>query len=296
MAKASSDTDRWLVKVYSGELSVSKRRLKLLLSFSFPVKKQINNILHSDRLGELDNCCEATRHNRQYLIEKLKSVLISEYKKNFDSRTIIFVKTRELTVALENYMKEDEDLKQLHPCRLVSINVSSQSAGNLCSYFYSNHFGVCFFSNGAACNFRFTRYLGQSQSDQDVILKSFQSGDKKVMIATTVAEEGLDIEKCNLIVKYNHVTNEIAMVQRRGRGRAAGSKSILLTQEHKIAEKERTNQIREKLMQMAIEKVRTYDEAKFSTEILKRQLIDYRERSMSRLFSETKKQRLENKR
>ena len=55
-----------------------------------------------------------------------------------------------------------------------------------------------------------------TKNQQVDVMEYFRAGDNKVMIATSVAEEGLDIRKCNLVIRYNHVTNEIAMVQARG--------------------------------------------------------------------------------
>lgn len=65
---------------------------------------------------------------------------------------------------------------------------------------------------------RFLHYLsGMTRNDQENILKLFKEGRHKIIVATSVAEEGLDIQKCNLVIRYDHVTNEIAMVQARGR-------------------------------------------------------------------------------
>ena len=57
---------------------------------------------------------------------------------------------------------------------------------------------------------------GQTQVKQEDVLKSFKDGKHKLIIATSVAEEGLDVRQCNWIIKYEHVTNSVARVQSRG--------------------------------------------------------------------------------
>ncbi|VDP49111.1 unnamed protein product, partial [Soboliphyme baturini] len=89
--------------------------------------------------------------------------------------------------------------------------------------------------------------------DADENLQRFRTGDSKVLVTTNVAEEGLDIQECGLVVKYNYVTNEIALIQRKGRGRAVGSKSVLLAKENFILNKEVLNILRSKLMDAALD-------------------------------------------
>lgn len=50
----------------------------------------------------------------------------------------------------------------------------------------------------------------------DDVLKYFKGGIHKIIVATSVAEEGLDVKSCNYVIRYEHVTNDIARVQSRG--------------------------------------------------------------------------------
>jgi len=59
--------------------------------------------------------------------------------------------------------------------------------------------------------------VGQTQVKQEDVLKLFKDGKHRVIIATSVAEEGLDVKQCNWIIRYEHVTNAVARVQSRGK-------------------------------------------------------------------------------
>ena len=70
-----------------------------------------------------------------------------------------------------------------------------------------------------------------SQKEQIKTLEEFKDGTYNVLVATSVAEEGLDIAECDLIIFYDVVPSAIRTIQRRGRtGRKReGSIKILMT-------------------------------------------------------------------
>lgn len=71
--------------------------------------------------------------------------------------------------------------------------------------------------------------VGLSQKEQKAMLDSFSHGGFQVLIATSVAEEGLDIPKVDLVMFYEPVPSAIRTVQRRGRtGRLEKGKVIVL--------------------------------------------------------------------
>lgn len=72
---------------------------------------------------------------------------------------------------------------------------------------------------------------GISQKEQLQILKEFRDGLVNVLVATSVAEEGLDIHECDLVVFYDFSPSVIRYIQRKGRTgrRTPGSVIILLT-------------------------------------------------------------------
>lgn len=73
--------------------------------------------------------------------------------------------------------------------------------------------------------------LGFSQKQQKEILDKFSAGEFNVLIATSVAEEGLDIPKVDKVIFYEPVPSAIRSIQRRGRtGRLEeGEVTILFT-------------------------------------------------------------------
>lgn len=74
--------------------------------------------------------------------------------------------------------------------------------------------------------------IGISQREQGTILDRFRSGEVNCLVATSVAEEGLDIPATDLVVFYEPVPDVIRTIQRRGRtGRARTGRAIVLVAE-----------------------------------------------------------------
>ncbi|XP_048258536.1 probable ATP-dependent RNA helicase DHX58 isoform X2 [Haliotis rufescens] len=163
--------------------------------------------------------------NLKVLAKTLTEMLDS---KGSDSRAIIFVRTRATCYALTNWLNEDDKIDpQLKDLKAMAFT-------------------------GAGAN---EEEGGMTQNEQDKVISKFKSGQVKLIVATSVAEEGLDIPECNIVVKYNHVGNEITTLQTRGRSRKAGGTSILLGGS-KVQQKEMLNVARAGMMQRAITTIR----------------------------------------
>jgi Fanconi anemia group M protein len=82
------------------------------------------------------------------------------------------------------------------------------------------------------------RFIGQATKDADKgfsqkqqleILDRFRKGDLKVLIATSVGEEGLDVPSTDLVIFFEAVPSEIRSIQRKGRtGRSGRGRIIVL--------------------------------------------------------------------
>lgn len=73
---------------------------------------------------------------------------------------------------------------------------------------------------------------GMSQAEQQEVLQRFRGGAFRVLVASSVAEEGLDIPQVDLVVFYEPVVSEIRAIQRRGRtGRARDGRVVVLVAE-----------------------------------------------------------------
>ena len=74
--------------------------------------------------------------------------------------------------------------------------------------------------------------IGLSQREQGSLLDRFRSGERNCLVATSVAEEGLDIPATDLVVFYEPVPDVIRTIQRRGRtGRVRTGRAIVLVAE-----------------------------------------------------------------
>lgn len=79
---------------------------------------------------------------------------------------------------------------------------------------------------------------GLTQRRQAEVLEKFRRGEFSVLVATSVAEEGIDVSECDLVVFYDITPSAVRFVQRRGRtGRRRPGRVVFLIAKGTMDEK-----------------------------------------------------------
>ncbi|KAK5660230.1 hypothetical protein OQA88_12764 [Cercophora sp. LCS_1] len=81
--------------------------------------------------------------------------------------------------------------------------------------------------------------------EQVVTLMEFRRGEINCLFATSIAEEGLDIPDCNIVIRFDLYNTLIQYIQSRGRARQDGSMYFHMVQKHNQEQMERVVQIKE---------------------------------------------------
>ncbi|XP_050398834.1 ATP-dependent RNA helicase DHX58 [Patella vulgata] len=239
------------LEIYNAALDIHDLvRLQDVISY---LEKKLNDNLGKNKHTEVESALSTSfRDLRKNLekfektgenpnLKKLAKILIDLRKeKGPDSLGIIFVRTRATCYALCDWMKSVEELKCLNAEAFTGAGAHEDEGG-------------------------------MTQNEQDAIIGRFRDGKIKLIIATSVAEEGLDIPECNIVIRYNHVGNEITTVQTRGRSRKRGGVSVLLGS-NQIVQREMLNVERSKMMTEAILKLRQLPENAITSKISKYQI------------------------
>ena len=74
--------------------------------------------------------------------------------------------------------------------------------------------------------------VGMKQDEQTSVLDSFRNGEFNILVATSIAEEGLDIPEVDLVIFYEPIPSDIRFIQRKGRtGRKSAGSVVILGSE-----------------------------------------------------------------
>ena len=65
------------------------------------------------------------------------------------------------------------------------------------------------------------------------MLRQFRAGDLNCLVSTSVAEEGLDVRQCQLVIRHDLPSTLLAFIQSRGRARMAASDMVLMVDQSK---------------------------------------------------------------
>ncbi|KXS43987.1 MAG: Hef nuclease [Methanolobus sp. T82-4] len=128
-------------------------------------------------------------------MERVKQIVLEQLNNKPESRVIVFANYRDTAEMITSALSEVEGIR---PIRFV----------------------------GQASKYK---DKGLTQKQQVEIIDMFKAGEYNTLVATSVAEEGLDIPSTDLVLFYEPVPSEIRSIQRKGRtGRKHEGRVVVL--------------------------------------------------------------------
>ena len=130
-------------------------------------------------------------------IRYVADIVKDQFKKKPDSRVIVFTHYRDTSIKVKEALERENLIK---PVRFIGQATKGEDRG-------------------------------MKQKEQVEVIDNFKRGIYNTLIATSVAEEGIDIPSTDMVVFYEPVPSEIRTIQRRGRTarRMPGKVVILIT-------------------------------------------------------------------
>ena len=172
--------------------------------------KAHQSLLNDNRIKEIQallNSLKIEHPKTKYLVELLNQYYTSQSDRN-NTNTII---------------RKSSDLTRKRPKALVFTHYRD-TARKVVEILTENGIKASRFVGQAKRELD----IGMDQDEQSAILQSFRDGEFDVLVATSIAEEGLDIPQVDLVVFYEPIPSEIRYIQRRGRTGRKSSGSVII--------------------------------------------------------------------
>ncbi|PIL22783.1 Dicer [Ganoderma sinense ZZ0214-1] len=175
-------------------------------------KRYLLSILHKVDITEPSNDTDKIVANITPKVRALADSLILEEaifrSADEDYSGLIFVTRRDTVLVLAELLRRIPETSQLF--RVGCLLGSSSS--------FKRHSFLDITRN----------MVNDSQSDT---LRDFKIGDKNLIVSTSVAEEGIDIQACGSVVRFDVPPNVVSWAQSRGRARRKRSSFIIMFEE-----------------------------------------------------------------
>lgn len=152
-------------------------------------------------------------------VRELASFLAQEFQRPSDYRCLVFVSQRSAARLLSEWFKR-QAYEHLRPGFLTGAGTQDL----------------------AEANFSFR--------EQVLTMTQFRKGEINCLFATSIAEEGIDVPDCNLVIRFSLYNTMVQYIQSRGRARQANSRFIHMIERCNQQQAQLLSEVRYREMRM----------------------------------------------